>query len=108
MPSSACEPRPQANNKLTTTKQQKVSVRQEQNKQVIVIEPAVPDTIYVPYYDPAVVYGAWPYADYPPYYFGAPAYIGAGVVAAGIAFGTGCCHCALGQLLGRRLQLGQQ
>jgi hypothetical protein len=81
--------RAQAANKLTTTKQQKVSVRQEQNKQVIVIEPAVPDTIYVPYYDPAVVYGAWPYADYPPYYFAAPPYIGAGVVAAGIAFGAG-------------------
>jgi hypothetical protein len=80
--------RAEANKKLTTTKQQKVSVRQEQNKQVIVIEPAVPDTMYVPYYDPAVVYGTWPYTDYPPYYFGAPAYVGAGVVAAGIAFGT--------------------
>jgi Protein of unknown function (DUF3300) len=79
----------QANNKLTTTKQQKVSVQQQQNKQMIVIEPAVPDTIYVPYYDPAVVYGAWPYTDYPPYYFAAPPYIGAGVVAAGIAFGAG-------------------
>ena len=79
----------EANKKLTTTKQQKVSVRQEQNKQVIVIEPADPDTMYVPYYDPAVVYGAWPYADYPPYYFAAPPYIGAGVVAAGIAFGAG-------------------
>jgi hypothetical protein len=79
----------EANKKLTTTKQQKVSVQQQQNKQAIAIEPAVPDTIYVPYYDPAVVYGAWPYADYPPYYFAAPAYIGAGVVAAGIAFGAG-------------------
>jgi hypothetical protein len=79
----------QANNQLTTTKQQKVSVQQQQNKQMIVIEPAVPDTIYVPYYDPAVVYGTWPYTDYPPYYFAAPPYIGAGVVAAGIAFGAG-------------------
>jgi hypothetical protein len=79
----------EANKKLTTTKQQKVSVRQEPNKQVIVIEPAVADTMYVPYYDPAVVYGAWPYTEYPPYYFAAPPYIGAGVVAAGIAFGTG-------------------
>ena len=78
----------QANNKLTTTKQQKVSVQQQENKQVITIEPAVPNEIYVPYYDPAVVYGTWPYADYPPYYFAAPPYIGAGVVAAGIAFGT--------------------
>jgi hypothetical protein len=78
----------EANKKLATTKQQKVSVRQEQNKQVIVIEPAVADTMYVPYYDPATVYGAWPYAAYPPYYFGYPPYIGAGAVAAGIAFGT--------------------
>jgi Protein of unknown function (DUF3300) len=78
----------QANNKLQTTKQQKVSVKQEQSKQVVVIEPAVADEIYVPYYDPAVVYGEWPYADYPPYYFAAPPYIGAGVVAAGIAFGA--------------------
>ena len=34
----------QANNKLQSTKEQKVSVKQEQSKQVIVIEPAVPDT----------------------------------------------------------------
>ncbi|MFZ2091714.1 MAG: DUF3300 domain-containing protein, partial [Pseudolabrys sp.] len=47
----------QANNKLTSTKEQKVSVTQQENKQVIVIEPTAPDTVYVPYYDPAVVYG---------------------------------------------------
>ena len=49
----------------------------------------MPETIYVPYYDPATVYGAWPYAEYPPYYFAYPPYIGAGVIAAGIAFGAG-------------------
>jgi hypothetical protein len=76
------------NKKLVTTKQQKVSVKTEASKQVVVIEPAQPDTMYVPYYEPATVYGAWPYADYPPYYFGYPSYIGAGVVAAGLAFGT--------------------
>jgi hypothetical protein len=81
--------RAQANNKLTTTKQQKVTVRQEQNKQVIVIEPAVPNTMYVPYYNPAVVYGGWPYPAYPPYYWPAPGYIAAGVVATGLAFGAG-------------------
>ena len=31
----------------------------------------------------------WPYAEYPPYYFGYPSYIGAGVIAAGLAFGAG-------------------
>ena len=76
-----------ANNKLSSNKQQKVTVKQQESKQVIVIEPTDPDTMYVPYYEPATVYGEWPYADYPPYYFGYPSYIGAGVVAAGIAFG---------------------
>ncbi len=75
--------------KLVTTKEQVVSVKQEQNRQVISIEPAVPDSLYVPYYEPQVVYGDWPYADYPayPYYWGYPGYIAAGVIATGLAFG---------------------
>jgi hypothetical protein len=77
------------NKELVTTKQQKVSVETQENKQVVVIESAEPNTMYVPYYDPAVVYGTWPYAEYPPYYFAAPPYIGAGLIAAGLAFGTG-------------------
>ena len=77
------------NKKLATTTQQKVSVQTQESKQAIVIESADPNTIYVPYYDPATVYGTWPYADYPPYYFGYPPYIGAGVIAAGLVFGAG-------------------
>jgi hypothetical protein len=76
------------NKKLVTTKQQKVSVQTQENKQAIVIQQADPTTMYVPYYDPATVYGAWPYAEYQPYYFGYPSYIGAGAIAAGLAFGT--------------------
>ena len=76
------------NKKLITTKQQKVSVQTQESKQVIVIEPAEPGTMYVPYYEPAAVYGDWPYEAYPAYYFGYPSYLGAGVVAAGLAFGT--------------------
>ena len=80
----------QANNKLQSTKEQKVSVKQEQSKQVIVIEPAVPDTMYVPYYDPGVVYGGWPYPSYPPYYFPPPyGYVPGAILATGIAFGAG-------------------
>jgi Protein of unknown function (DUF3300) len=79
----------QANNKLQTTEQQKVVVSQEQGKQVIAIEPTDPNTVYVPYYDPGVVYGEWPYPDYPPYYWPAPGYIAAGVIATGIVFGAG-------------------
>src|SRR6478736_1847615 len=32
-------------------------------------QPTDPNTVYVPYYNPAVVYGAWSYPAYPPYYF---------------------------------------
>src|SRR5271163_2183489 len=59
----------QANNKLSSTKEQKVTVSQPQGKQVIAIAPADPNTVYVPYYDPAIVYGPWPYPSYPPYYW---------------------------------------
>jgi Protein of unknown function (DUF3300) len=79
----------QANNKLQSTEQQKVVVNQGQGRQVIAIEPTDPNTVYVPYYDPGVVYGEWPYPDYPPYYWPAPGYIAAGVIATGIAFGAG-------------------
>jgi hypothetical protein len=79
----------QANNKLQSTKQQKVTVQQIQNRQVIAIEPTDPDMVYVPYYDPGVVYGDWPYPDYPPYYWPTPGYIGAGIIATGIGFGAG-------------------
>ena len=79
----------EANGKLTTTKQQKVTVTREGDKQVIVIEPTSPESVYVPYYEPSVVYGAWPYDDYPPYYFPpAPGYIVGGALATGIAWGA--------------------
>jgi uncharacterized protein DUF3300/endosialidase-like protein len=79
----------QANDKLKSTKQQIVTVNEVQGKQVIAIAPTDPDTLYVPYYDPAVVYGAWPYPDYPPYYWPPPPYIGYGLLATGLAFGAG-------------------
>ena len=82
--------RADANNKLTSTKEQRVTKTQSQGgKQVIAIEQTNPETLYVPYYDPAVVYGGWPYPAYPPYYFGYPGYIGAGIIATGLAFGAG-------------------
>src|SRR3989304_2353649 len=34
-------------------------IRVDQQGEVIVIEPANPQVIYVPYYDPAVIYGPW-------------------------------------------------
>ncbi len=41
----------------------------------IIIEPADPQVVYVPTYNPTVVYGAWPYPAYPPYYYYPPAYV---------------------------------
>jgi Protein of unknown function (DUF3300) len=80
----------QANGKLETTEQQKVVVTQDQGSAPIIeIEPASPEVIYVPYYEPAVVYGAWPYPAYPPYYFPPPAgYIVGGAIATGLAWGA--------------------
>jgi hypothetical protein len=52
---------------LKTTEQQKVSV--EEATKTIIIEPANPQVVYVPAYNPTVVYGAWWYPAYPPYYY---------------------------------------
>lgn len=34
--------------------------------QMIMIEPTSPQLVYVPYYDPTIVYGAWTWSNYPP------------------------------------------
>lgn len=86
--------RAQDNGKLTTTPEQTVTVEQQNNRRTVVIQQTSDDTVYVPAYDPAVAYGAWPYADYPPDYWGYPEYwgypaIGAGVLARGLWFGSG-------------------
>jgi hypothetical protein len=80
----------QSQNKLQTTKQQTVSTQQQNGKQVIAIAPTDPNTVYVPYYNPAVVYGAWSYPAYPPYYFPpAAGYVAGAAIATGVAFGVG-------------------
>ncbi|MGE0765183.1 MAG: DUF3300 domain-containing protein [Hyphomicrobiaceae bacterium] len=49
----------------------KIKVRREVEgpQTIYIIEPYEPTVIYVPVYDPLVVYGVWPYPDYPPYYW---------------------------------------
>jgi hypothetical protein len=85
----------QASGNLKTTKEQTVIVEEK----IIKIEPASPQVIYVPTYNPTVVYGAWPYPAYPPYYYYPPGYLatsmfafGAGV-ALGAAWGYGWGNC---------------
>jgi hypothetical protein len=66
------------------------SVRQEQNRQVIVIEPANPDSLGA-----LLRFGCclWWLAvsAYPPYYFGYPGDITGAFLAAGVAFGRRIC-----------------
>lgn len=57
--------RAQEAGKLQSMPFQTVSVQAGQ----VMIQPANPQAVYVPYYSPAVVYGTWPYYNYPPYYF---------------------------------------
>jgi hypothetical protein len=80
----------QAKGMLETTKQQKVTVKQDQGRApVIEIEPASPDVVYVPYYNPSVVYGTWPYPEYPPYYYPpASGWVVGGAIATGLAWGA--------------------
>lgn len=72
---------------LNTTQEQKVVVE----KETIIIQPSNPEVVYVPTYNPTVVYGAWPYPSYPPYYYYPPGYVpGAALFSfgAGLALGA--------------------
>jgi Protein of unknown function (DUF3300) len=76
---------------LNSNPQQTVSVQTEASKQVIVIQPAQPQTVYVPVYQPTVVYGSWAYPGYPPYYWAPPPYYyppSSGAFVAGVFWGA--------------------
>jgi hypothetical protein len=76
-----------AQGNLQDTKEQKVIVQGD----AIEIQPANPTVVYVPTYNPTVVYGSWPYPSYPPYYVSpVGATVAAGVLgfAAGVAVGS--------------------
>lgn len=76
--------RAQGQGYLKTTSQERVMV--DPQSQEIAIEPPTPQEMYVPAYDPAVVYGPWWWPAYPPYYYYPP-----GLVITGgfIGFGVG-------------------
>jgi len=71
---------------LKTTSEQKVIVEEK----IIKIEPTSPQVVYVPSYNPTVVYGAWPYPAYPPYPWYPPGYVWGSMFAlgAGVALGA--------------------
>ena len=79
---------------LKTTEQQKVETKVVENKSVVVIQPASTEVVYVPSYNPTVVWGAPAYYPYPPVaypvYPAGAALLGFGVgVAMGAAWGGG-------------------
>ena len=80
---------------LKTTKEQKVTKTESGSQTYYVIEPQSPTAVYVPAYNPSVVYGSWPYPAYPPYAYYPPGYVagsalwfGAGVVAGAALWGN--------------------
>ena len=70
---------------LKSTEQQKVETKVIEGDKVILIEQANPQVVYVPSYDPMLVYGA-PIYPYPPIYYPPPGYYAAGMA---ISFGIG-------------------
>jgi hypothetical protein len=60
---------------LKSTPEVNVKEEQQNNKTVVIIESAKPETVYVPTYNPATAYGTWWYAYPPPYYYYPPGYV---------------------------------
>ncbi len=81
--------RAQAEGTLPTTPQQVVTVEPTPGQPIIGIEPAAPGVVYVPTYDPLVVYGPWPYPAYPPYYYYPPGWIVGGFFTFGVGIIVG-------------------
>jgi hypothetical protein len=74
----------EASGNLETTEEQKVIVE----KETIIIESADPQVIYVPSYNPTVVYGSWWYPAYPPYPYYPPGYGTGAAFVTGVAIGA--------------------
>src|SRR4051794_8660219 len=70
---------------LQSSEQQKVDTKVIEGNSVILIEQANPQVVYVPSYDPMIVYGA-PFYPYPPIYYPPAGYYAAGMA---ISFGIG-------------------
>ncbi len=61
--------RAQANGRLASTPQQTVTTQDIGGQQAVVIQPASPEVIYVPIYDPVYIWGPPVYGYYPPLYY---------------------------------------
>ncbi len=83
--------RAQAKGTLASNKKQTVTTKKVPgaSSQVIVIQPTQPDVVYVPSYNPTVVYGPWPYPAYPPYAWYPPGYVATSVLSFGLGVAVG-------------------
>jgi hypothetical protein len=61
--------RAQSNGRLASTPQQTVTTQEQGGQQAIVIQPANPQVIYVPTYDPSYIWGPPVYGYYPPLFY---------------------------------------
>jgi hypothetical protein len=87
---------------LKSNEQMKVETKVIENKSVVVIQQSSPEVVYVPSYNPTVVYGP-PVYPYPPVAYPPPGYYAAGMaisfgvgVAMGAAWGGGWGNCGWG------------
>ncbi|HYI91962.1 MAG TPA: DUF3300 domain-containing protein [Bryobacteraceae bacterium] len=75
--------------KLVSNEQQKITTTTVENKTIIEVQPANPQVVYVPSYNPTYVYGP-PIYPYPPIYYPPYAYgTGAMIATSAISFGMG-------------------
>ncbi|CAG9183933.1 DUF3300 domain-containing protein [Cupriavidus pinatubonensis] len=77
-------------NEQQTVTTETATVAGQPGQTIVKIEPANPEVIYVPAYNPTVVYGSWGYPAYPPTYWPPyPAYYPGAALATGFAWGVG-------------------
>jgi uncharacterized membrane protein YgcG len=82
---------------LETNKEQKVIVEEVppaagaggDQTTIVKIEPADPQVVYVPTYNPTVVYGTWPYPAYPPAPYYPPGYLATSILSFGVGMAAG-------------------
>jgi len=75
---------------LTSTPQQTVSTQTEGGQTYIDIQPANPDVVYIPVYNPVAIWGPPPeYYPYPPLYYPSGAVIAAGAISFGVGVAIG-------------------
>jgi hypothetical protein len=88
----------QAAGHLPSNAQQTVTTEGSGNNTTVVIQPANPQVVYVPTYNPTVIYGSWAYPAYPPVAYYPPGYVaGTALLSFGVGMAVGAalwggCH----------------